>query len=195
VADGSINSEQLITPFFALRRYCGQLSEDSSGLHLFALLCERLHQHDLAIELLGQAIAILERAYEETEDSTTEKRYAIANANLGRVRLAIGDYQQAKVAYEVVLGLLGSPVEEESIEATNRALLLAQAHFGIGLASFKLGELEDALTSFEASADAAPIEMQDVKGHITILTAQTLWAIGGEDARDAARDQLLEWCV
>lgn len=164
-------------------------------MHLFALFCERLHQHDLAIELLVQAIAILERAYEETEDPTTEKRYTIANANLGRVRLAIGDHQQAKAAYEVVLGLLGSPVEEESIEATNRALLLAQAHFGIGLASFKLGELEDALTSFEASADAAPIEMQDVKGHITILTAQTLWAIGGEDARDAARDQLLEWCV
>lgn len=143
-----------------------------------------------------QAIAIFERAYEETEDARTEKRYAIANVNLGRVRLATGDYQRAKEAYQVVLGLLGTPVEgESSEEATNRALLLAQAHFGIGLASFKLEELEDALTSFEASANAAPIEMQDINGHITILTAQTLWAIGGEEAQDAARDQLLEWYV
>lgn len=165
-------------------------------MHLFALLCERLRQHDLAIELLVQAIAILERAYEETEDAEIEKRYAMANANLGRVRLATGDYERAKEAYEVVLGLLNTSVEEESTEETrDRALLLAQAYFGTGLSSFKLGELEDALASFEASANVAPIEMQDVKGHITILTAQTLWAIGGEEARDAARDQLLEWYV
>lgn len=190
--------DQLISAYFALRRYCAQLSQDPSGLHIFALLCERLHQTDLAAELLRQAIALLERAYEETEDPEIERRYAIANVNLGRVLLATAQYSDAKEAFDTALGLLGreaTGTEDLKTEdnSTITAIVRVQAHFGMGLACFKSGELEEALSAFEASAEIVPADLSDVSGHVTIMTAQTLWAIGGHEAQDAAREQLLEW--
>lgn len=196
-ANANTTRMSLFTPYFALQRYTGQLSQDPAGLHLFALLCERLRQADLAAELLTQTIALLEKAYEETEDETTERRYAIANVNLGRVKLAGSDYAGAKEAYNTALGLLGDPEpNSEKTDDADATLLRIQARFGIGLASFKLGELEEALASFESASEGAlvlGVDCQDVRGHITILTAQTLWAIGGEEAEDAAKAQLLEW--
>ncbi|KAF8322289.1 hypothetical protein DL93DRAFT_2205831 [Clavulina sp. PMI_390] len=198
---GALNHpEHLVTAYFALRRYCAELGEDATGLNIFALLCERLGQLELANELLGQAIVLLERAYEVSEDAETERRYAIANVNIGRVRLALGCYDAAKEAFDVVLGLLSSEAEEEGGDNTqyartdkaHPALLRVQAHFGRGMALFKQGELEEALASFESSAEAVHEGLPDVKSHVSILTAQTLWAIGGEEAQDTARDQLLE---
>lgn len=191
-------SDQLISAYFALRRYSAQLSQDPSGLHIFALLCERLHQLDLAIELLRQAIALLEHTYEETEDPETERRYAIANVNLGRVLLATADYPSAKEAFDTALGLLGNEAPDAENAKTPQngpitAIIRIQAHFGMGLACFKGGELEEALSAFEASAEVVPADLPDVSGHVTIMTAQTLWAIGGDEAQDAAREQLLEW--
>lgn len=186
-------TDQLFTPYFALTRYCGQLSQDPTGLHLFALICERLGQIDLALELLAQAIAILERAYDESEDRTIEKRFAIANANLGRVRLGAGDYTGAKEAFDVVLGLTSAEEDESKSIDQGSSELRAQAYFGVGLANYKLGDLEDALASFESALEETPDVLRNVKGHVTILLAQTLWAIGSEEAQEAARDQLLEW--
>lgn len=148
-----------------------------------------------------QAIAVLERAYEKSEDSEIERRYAIANVTLGRVNLAIGEYAKAKEAFESVLGLLEASTEknegeeetEETKSSPERSLLNIQAQFGCGLANFKLGALEEALTAFEgASERASSGNFKTAQGHVTILTAQTLWAIGSDEARDAARDQLLE---
>lgn len=153
---------------------------------------------DLAAELLRQAIALLERTYEETEDPEIERRYAIANVNLGRVLLATAQYPSAKEAFDTALGLLSSEVADAddlktSDNGATTAVVRIQAHFGVGLASFKSGELEEALSAFEASAEIVPADMPDVSGHVTIMTAQTLWAIGGDEAQDAAREQLLEW--
>jgi superkiller protein 3 len=169
------------------------MSQDPSGLHLFAIICERLGQIDLAIELLTQAIEILEAAYEETEDEKTERQFAIANVNLGRVRLGVANYAQAKEAFELVLGLTTETEDDPKRLDQDLSRLRAQARFGIGLANFKLGKLEDALASFETALEETPAELKDVQGHITILLAQTLWAIGGDEAQEAAKDQLLTW--
>ena len=169
------------------------MSQDSAGLHIFAIICERLGQTELAVELLTQAIGILEAAYDETEDEEIERRFAIANVNLGRVRLAVANYAGAKEAFEVVIGLTGGADDDSGTLDQSLSALRAQARFGIGLADFRLGELEDALASFETALEEVPAELGDVKGHITILLAQTLWAIGSEEAQEAAKDQLLAW--
>ena len=169
------------------------MSQDPTGLHLFAIICERLGQTDLAIELLTQAIGILEIAYDETEDEETERRFAIANVNLGRIRLGVANYRGAKEAFEVVLGLTTGADGESGASNQSLSTLRAQARFGIGLADFKLEELEDALASFETALEEVPVGLKGVKSHITILLAQTLWAIGSEEAQEAAKDQLLTW--
>ena len=64
--------DQLFSPYFALRCYCGQMCQDPADLHLFAIICERLGQTDLAIELLTQAIGILKVA--KTRQKTRRQR-------------------------------------------------------------------------------------------------------------------------
>lgn len=162
-------------------------------LHIFALICERLGQQELAIDLLQRAIAVLESAYEKTEDAETEMQFAIANVNLGRVRLATSDFAGALEAFGVSLSL--TKADDDNTPRTR--ILRVQAQFGSGLASFRSGDLESALSMFEMALEevGGEEEFKDVRGHITVLLSQTLWAIGSEDARDTAKHQLLEWFV
>jgi superkiller protein 3 len=182
--------DSLIPPFFALDRCCQRLPKDPSALHLFSLVCERLGQLDLAHRLLLSCVAILESAYEESEDTEIERRFVIANVNLGRVRLARGDFLAALEAFGSALGLAAN-IDDVSDEAIQIARLHAQ--FGSGLASYKLGDLENALNMFETASQEVPEEMIDVKGHVTILLTQSLWALGSEEARGTAKGMLLEW--
>jgi superkiller protein 3 len=71
-------------------------------------------------------------------------------------------------------------------------VLRSQCLFGSGLANFKLGALDEALESFEAALVTAGDDLH-MRGHVTVLLAQTLWAIGTEEGREAAKTQLLDW--
>lgn len=172
-----------------LDRYSKQRPNDAAGLHLFALVCECLGQIDLGVELLTRAISVLEALYEETEDPAVELQFTMANSNLARLKLSAHDYEGAIESFESALGLLA----EDSVSPTD-TILRAQAHFGSGLAQFKLGNLEDALALFETALQSADNNVL-VKGQITVLLAQTMWAIGTEDFKENAKAQLLEWSV
>jgi superkiller protein 3 len=171
-----------------LDRYCRSRPDDSCALHLFGLVCESLGQRELAADYIGRAIAILEAEYEETEDSTVERHFTIANSNLARLRLALKDYEGALESFESALGLLAEDVKEDKID-----VMRAQAQFGMGLANFKLGDLETALGLFEAALETAG-ENTVVHGHVTVLLAQTMWAIGTEEFKESAKAQLLD-CI
>jgi hypothetical protein len=73
-------------------------------------------------------------------------------------------------------------------------VLRSQCLFGYSLASFKLGALDEALESFEAALVTAGDDLY-MRGHVTVLLAQTLWAIGTEEGREAAKTQFLDWYV
>ncbi|KAJ7668399.1 TPR-like protein [Mycena polygramma] len=177
--------DELLPAFFVLDRYCRGRPDDACALHLFALVCESLGQTDFATELIGRAIAILEAEYEETEDSTVERHFTIANSNLARLRLSLKDYEGAIESFESALGLLG--------DSKGDAIMRAQAQFGMGLANFKLGDLEAALGLFEAALETAGDNLV-VRGHVTVLLAQTMWAIGTDEFKESAKAQLLE-CI
>ena len=179
-----------------MRRYCAQLSDDATGTELFALICERLHQYDLALELLERCTKLLEATYEETEDPGVEFRYLVANVNVGRVRLATSDYSSAKESFEIVIGLLeGKDEFQDQGSSVSPSVLRAQAQFGLGLSCYKLGDLENALVAFEAGLEETPGDLADVRTHVAILLAQTLWAMGSDESREAAKDQLLQLLV
>ena len=138
---------------------------------------------------MSRTIALLEREYEETEDVRTEEQFAIANGTLGRLRLASGDFAGSVEAFASALSLL--PADDD--DTWRIKTLRAHAQFGSGLAQFRLGELESALVMFENALEEVPSEMKVVRGHVTVLLAQTLWALGSDEARETARGQLLEW--
>jgi superkiller protein 3 len=182
------SANDLFPAFFALDRYLKQRPDDASALHLFALVCERIGHVELAIERTERAISLLEAAYEETEDATVERQFIIANATVARLRLAVRDYEGALRAFESALGLLPEEVDGED----DVKVLKSQCLFGSGLASFKLGALDTALENFEAALVAAGDDLV-IRGHVTVMLAQTLWATGTEEGREAAQTQLLDW--
>ncbi|KAJ7755694.1 superkiller protein 3 [Mycena maculata] len=177
--------DALLPAFFVLDRYCRGRPDDACALHLFGLVCESLGQPAFAIELIGRAIVILEAEYEESEDTAVERHFTIANSNMARLRLSLQDFEGSIESFESALGLLA----EDGAESTLRA----HAQFGMGLAQFKLGDLEAALALFEAALETAG-DNAVVRGHVTVLLAQTMWAIGTEEFKETAKALLLD-CI
>ena len=173
--------------FFALDRYCRRRTSDPSALHLFGLICERLGHHELGVQAISRAIKILEAIYEETEDAAIERRFAIANANLARLLVAIGDDAEAIEKFDLAYGLLSE--DDDSAETT---VLRAMCQFGSGIANFHLRDLQAAMVSFQSALDVASGNSL-VHGQVTVMLSQTLWAIGTDQFREAAKDRLLNW--
>jgi superkiller protein 3 len=99
---------------FALSAYLAHRPRDVSALHLSALFAERLGDFEIAMERIERASTILEGQYEKEESAEQASLYAICMVNLGRIRLANGDYEGAKEAFEMGSGLL--EVEEDAGE-------------------------------------------------------------------------------
>lgn len=185
---GRNTADTLYPAFFVLDRYCKQRPQDASALHLFALVCEAIGQAELAIGSIQSAIAILEAAYEESEDPVIERQYTIAHLNLARLNVSLEDYEAALESFQLALGLL-----PEQTDAPSTLALLSQAQLGSGLAHFKLGALDEALEQLQAAMTTS-VDNPVVRGHVVVILAQTLWAIGSEDGRESAKAQLLERC-
>ena len=177
----------MLPPFFSLDRYCRRRTSDPTALHLFGLVCERIGHHDLAIQSISRAIKILEAIYEETEDTAIERRYAIANTNLARLLLAVGKDSEAIETFELAYALLAADDDN-----TETVVLRAMCQFGSGIAHFHLRDLQGAMPLFESALDIAAGNAL-VRGQVTVMLSQTLWAIGTGEFREAAKNQLLEW--
>lgn len=170
-----------------MNRFIQRKPSDPSGLHLLALICEKLGQHAFGQEIVERAIAILEASYEETEDVGVEMRYTIANCTLGRLRLSQEDFTGAISSFESAMGLL----EDKDNNEGNNTVLKVQVRLGLGLANFFSGDLQAALGFFEESLEIAGDHVH-LRGHVVIILSQTLWAIGTDETKEAAKSRLLE---
>lgn len=190
-------TSDLFPAFFVLSRYCKQRPADASALHLYALVCERLGHLLRAVELLSQTITILETAYEESEDPIIERQFMICHVNMARVKLATGDYEGAMEGYQTATGLLPDPEAEGQGEDANvkqTAVLRTQCQFGMGLASFKMDQVPEAIEFFETALTSAGDDAK-MRGHVVVMLSQVLWSLGTEEGREGAKAQLLESCV
>ncbi|KAG6854057.1 hypothetical protein C0991_011035 [Blastosporella zonata] len=178
--------DMLLPAFFALGRYCGRRPDDATGLHLYALVCEGLGHLETAEIQLMRTITILEAAYEISEDPVVERQFTIANSNLARIRLGLRDFEGAAQSFESALGLLPDDEKAET------KILRAQALFGSGLASFLQGDLEGALANFEAALESSGDDKM-LRGQVTVLLAQTMWATQNDEFKESSKALLLEW--
>ena len=187
----TVSSEAFLPAFFVLDRYCKQRPQDAAALHLFGLVCERVGHAELGLEAVERAIVVLEAIYEETEDPIIERRFATAHANAARLKLTLADYEGALESYQTTMGLLTEQAEggESGEYAADTTALLTQSQFGSGLAHFNLGQLAEALPMFEAAMEAS-VDVPTLRGHVVVLLAQTLWAIGTDEAKESAKSQL-----
>lgn len=180
--------ESLVPAFFVLNRYCQERPNDESALHLLGLVCERIGYYDLAVELIARAILILEAKYEESEDPAIERQFTIANTNLGRLRVANADFWGALESLETALGLIGDD------DSTESRVLRTQSYFVTGLSKFECGDLNGVMESFRLALDSAGDDLV-MAGHVSVLSAQALWSLGGDEAQESAKSQLLQWYV
>ena len=178
--------DSLLPAFFILNRYCLCRPNDESSLHLLALVCEKLGHLPFAETLVERALTILETVYEETEDPEVERRYAIANATLGRLRLSQGDITGSLTSFESALALV-SDKEDESMD-----ILRVQVHLGLGLGHFLHGDPESAIGFLEEGLLHAGEDLP-LRGQIIITLGQVIWSNGTNENKETAKSRLLEW--
>ncbi|KAF8557962.1 superkiller protein 3 [Imleria badia] len=180
--------EELLPAFFVLSRYVQRCPQDPCALHLLGLLCERLDQLEEGAGWISRAISLLEAAYEESEDPLVERQFTIAHANLARLKLGLGDHTSALESFETALGLLPEEGPDEDAETK---ILRVQALFGTGLAQFKLGDLQSAMTTLQSALNSSGEEYV-LRAHVSVLLAQCMWAIGTEEFKESAKALLLD---
>ncbi|KAG0046177.1 Superkiller protein 3 [Gryganskiella cystojenkinii] len=180
----------LVTPAFALSKYLEQRPRDIAAWNLLGLIRERFMQQAGAAECFLTAIRVLnEDEGEKQEDGSQQtRRRMMLHHNLARALLSIQDYAGAVEAYEISLELEG-PDAQPSVIRTCK-------HLGAGLALYYAGELERSLAMFEvALAETEQVEgMEKSRDDVMVLLSQVLWALGGDEQRAVAKDELFR-CI
>ena len=144
---------------------------------------------------LAQAVQLLEAEYELSESEEVERRYVIANASLGRARLAARQYEASITALDAALALLSDASGGQDDQATE---LKAQCLLVKGLDAYFLEDLEGSLQCFEDATAAldgrtdSTGRLQTLRNQCTLLLAGVLYGLGGDDQRAEAERQLLE---
>jgi superkiller protein 3 len=176
---------QLIQPLFALHQLSSQKPEDVTFQHLMALFEERvgsLTDAETAIDFVSSKV---EAEYEESETQQSLSRYAQVQADHARIQLSRGDYDGATASAQTALDLS----EEGTFDEEPRRKWRLSAHLTAGLAYYFKKSMDQAIEMFRSALE----ESQDAPDIVCML-AQVLWAKGGEEERNVAREQLLE-CV
>jgi superkiller protein 3 len=187
-------AKTLSAPHFALSRYLACAPTDDTALHLHALFSERMGLLEEAEDSLISATSVLEQLYEKEETEVVERRYVIASLSLGRVRLARGDGAGAVAAHESALSLLQRSEDAPSTRLRVRGLLCAGlAHFFSGDLERSLETFQEAQESLDAAAEAGVAVKSELRAQLALLLAQVLWSLGGEEQREEAKSQLLNW--
>ncbi|WVQ72893.1 hypothetical protein IAR50_002454 [Cryptococcus sp. DSM 104548] len=183
----AIDAGILHQPAFALKHYCHQRPQDFTAAHLYALICERLGLVEEAAASLERTAVALEEEFERAESAEIEHFYAVALCNLGRVRLATGQYEEALEALGNCWELVAGSSEPAS------AVLKPQCKLLQGLAHYWLGQTDESLEAFQAALDEATANQNmEVKEEVAVLLSRTLWGLGDEDAKEIAKSNLLE---
>jgi superkiller protein 3 len=167
----------ILTPIFALEKLDAQLSKTPAILQLSALFDERVHDFVSATEKLEHVCAIYEERYEETESDEDLVRYAQSKGDLARMRLGLFRYSDAIEDASMSLDLSGDMNKLQSCRLS--------AHLTAGLAHYYSHQMDESLEMFKAA-----LTESEGNPDVICLLSQVLWAKGGADERDVARDQL-----
>ena len=174
-----------LQPSFALHQLRSQVSSDLAIQHLSSLFAERVGYFTEAAASLGQIAFKLEAEYETSESPLVLMRFAQTKADLARIQLAEKRFGTAAENAEIALNLS----EDENLDDTVRQSVRLSAHITAGLVYYYQGDMDQALGMFRST-----LEETKANPDVICLLAQVLWAKGGDEERNVAREQLFE-CV
>lgn len=178
----------LIQPLFALQQLNRQTPSDLSHKHLAALFLERVGNYDASVVALQAVSDAAEQDYEKSEALPALARIVQAKGDLARTQLALGSNDIAVEEAETALDLLGELEGDAnqsvlSVEQLDKIRL--SARLTAGLAHYFNGALDAALPYFRTSLEATGSHPD-----IICLLAEVLWAKGGDNEKQVAREQL-----
>ena len=182
-SQASASVDNILKPLFALRQLRSQVSSDAILEHLLSLFAERTGDFKEALSSLELVTSNLESEYEESESPMTLMRFAQAKADMGRAQLALGLHSPAAETVETALSLC----DDESWEENKRQRVRLSAHMTAGLAYYNQGLMDEAIDMFRTA-----LEETSGDPDIVCLLARLLWAKGGEEERNVAREQLFD---
>ena len=178
----------LIQPLFALQQLNYQAPYDIPHKHLAALFLERVGNYEEAVAALQSVAETAEQDYEKSESLPSLARIIQAKHDLARVLLATGVNDTAVEEAETALDLLAE-LEGDATQFTLSGEQLDKvklsARLTAGLAHYFNGSLDAAIPYFRTSLEATGSHPD-----IICLLAEVLWAKGGENEKQVARDQL-----
>ncbi|KAF2211928.1 hypothetical protein CERZMDRAFT_112227 [Cercospora zeae-maydis SCOH1-5] len=177
---------KLIQPIFALEQLRNQTPKDLPYRHLAALFLERVGNHAAAIDTLTELSDTAEADYEAGESLTALARYALAKSDLSRNQLAISDFTNAAENAATALDL-SSDADSSGLDAEARRKLRLSCHLTAGLAQYYLKDIPESVTMFKAA-----LLESDNDPDVVCSLVQVLWARGGQDEKDVARQQLFD---
>ena len=142
-----------------------------------SLLLERDRQLESALEILNRLSEILEQQYEESEDPDILQKFCIVKSDIGRVALGLGEYEDAIENSSTALDL------SQELDGLEKSRLSSQVTVGLGY--YFLGQLEDAIDVFQTV-----LTESDEDVDVMLLIARALWAVGGDQERQVAIQQI-----
>ncbi|KAH7094860.1 hypothetical protein FB567DRAFT_574771 [Paraphoma chrysanthemicola] len=178
----------LIQPLFALQQLNFQAPYDIPHKHLAALFLERVGNHEAAVTALRSVSDTVEQDYEKSESPESLARVAQAKTDLARNLLATEANGDAAEEAETALDLLAefdSSADGSSLTSEQLGKVKLSARLTAGLAHYFNGALDAAIPYFRTSLEATGSNPD-----IICLLAEVLWAKGGDNEKQVARDQL-----
>ena len=199
----------LLSPFFAVQKLTSQTTHPSPSStpykHLKAQFAERLGLFDEAIDTLISLTEHLETSYEEDESPQTLFQYACSTADLARSQFASQLHSDAIASASTALDLSSSLLDgtlPTNLSAKIQIIRLS-SHLTLGLSHFFLHHVDsnesthiassvDAFSTAlsEAKAMTASATLDNTSADLICSLAQVLWAKGGDDEKNVAREQL-----
>lgn len=172
LTSGQIHSNTAaITPVFALEKLAEKKLNDALALNLMGLLLERLGQYGRAAEAFASAILAVEAQIEDAKLTEEQGRTRLTkiHANLGRTLCASGDFE----------GAIATVTDASGVYAQLNA----------GIAYYFTDKLPESLSMFELALDATQNDIS-LRQDVIVLLSKVLWALGGDEQRSVAKDQL-----
>jgi superkiller protein 3 len=145
-----------------------------------SLLLERSQQLASALETLLRLSDILEQQYEDSEDPGILFKFCVVKSDIGRICLGLEDYETAIENSSTALDL------SQDLEGLEKARLSSQITVGLGY--YFLGQMQDAIDMFQTV-----LAESDEDVDVMLLIARALWAVGGEQEREIAIQQIHDW--
>ena len=149
---------------------------------MMSLLLERDRQLESAFEILDRLSEILEQQYEESEDPYILQKFCIVKSDIGRMSLGLGEFEAAVENSSTALDL------SQDLDGLEKARLSSQITVGLG--HYFLQQFEDAIDVFQTV-----LAESDEDVDVMLLVARALWAVGGDQERQVAIQQIQDWYV